>query len=211
MRVRLAGVVALMAVAIVASHAQEMDRYMECSTNQYMAPEQRLRICTAVIDSGQIPPHNLAVAFDTRGNVHLGKSDYDGAIADFDQAIKLDPEFAGFFNDRGSAYTKKGQFDRAIADFDQALKLRSSFYFSLYGRGLAYQGKGEIDRAIGDYDEAIGLYPNTAKPSTAEAIPIERKATSRGPSPTTIRPSRCAPILEPHSPAAARLPEQRPA
>jgi tetratricopeptide (TPR) repeat protein len=134
---------------------------MECSTNQYVAPDQRLRICDAVISAGGIPPHNLAVAFETRGKVYLDKSDYDRAIADFDQAIKLDPEFVEFLNDRGLGFYKMGQYDRAIADFDQALKLRRSF-ITLSNRGLAYQAKGEYERAIQDYDDAITIVPSYA-------------------------------------------------
>jgi Flp pilus assembly protein TadD len=44
-------------------------------------------------------------------------------MADYNQAIKLDPEFASAYNNRGFAYDKKGDTDRAIADFTRAIKL----------------------------------------------------------------------------------------
>ena len=46
-----------------------------------------------------------------------------GAIADFDEAIKLDPNDATAYNNRGSAKEKLGDYASASADFDQAIKL----------------------------------------------------------------------------------------
>jgi tetratricopeptide (TPR) repeat protein len=164
-RILMTGVAALMAATM--ARAQDMNRYMECSTNQPVAPELRLQICTEVIAAARIPSHNLAVAFHTRGN--------DRAIADFDEAIKLDPEFVNPLNDRGLAYFKKGQLDRAIADYDQALKLRRFYLDARLNRALAYQGKGEYDRAIQDYDEAVRDYPNSVAAKSGRAIAYRNK------------------------------------
>ena len=51
---------------------------------------------------------------------------HDRAIQDFDQAIKLNPNYAIAFYNRGNAYRLKGQHDRAIQDLDQAIKLNPS-------------------------------------------------------------------------------------
>jgi tetratricopeptide (TPR) repeat protein len=179
MRVLMTGAAALLAATV--ARAQDMNRYMECSTNQIVAPELRLRVCTEVIAAASIPPHSLAVAFDTRGNVYLGKPDYDRAIADFDEAIKLDPEYVNFLNDRGVAYTKKGQFDRAVADFDQALKLRFFYLDALLNRALAYQSKGEYERAIQDYDEAVRIHPNSVEANAARALAYRNKGKTGDP------------------------------
>jgi tetratricopeptide (TPR) repeat protein len=39
------------------------------------------------------------------------------AIADYNQAIQLNPKYAKAFNNRGFAYNNKGEYDRAIADY----------------------------------------------------------------------------------------------
>jgi tetratricopeptide (TPR) repeat protein len=44
------------------------------------------------------------------------------AIADYDQAIRLDPDFALAYNNRGDAWNGLGNIDRAMADFDAAIK-----------------------------------------------------------------------------------------
>ena len=47
-------------------------------------------------------------AFNSRGLAYDDKRDYDRAIADFDQAIKLNPNDALVYNNRGFAYRNKG-------------------------------------------------------------------------------------------------------
>jgi tetratricopeptide (TPR) repeat protein len=95
---------------------------------------------------------------------------YDLAIRDYDQVIKLDPNIAAGFSGRGETYVFKEQYDRAIQDYDRAIKLdpNDAGYFS--GRGNAHLEKGgrdygfgdgvEYDRAIQDYTQAITLNPN---------------------------------------------------
>ncbi|MBA4719368.1 MAG: AAA family ATPase, partial [Nitrosopumilus sp.] len=85
------------------------------------------------------------------------KGESDRAIKDFNQAIKLKPDFADAFNNRGVAYDKKGESDRAIQDFNQAIELNSDFAGAFNNRGVAYDKKEEFDRAIKDYNQAIKL------------------------------------------------------
>ncbi len=61
-------------------------------------------------------------AFES-GNAHYAKKDYDRAIADYDEAIQLKPQYAAALVWRGNAYVAKDQYDRAIADYDQAIQL----------------------------------------------------------------------------------------
>jgi tetratricopeptide (TPR) repeat protein len=83
--------------------------------------------CTRAIDSGQYTTQNVASLYTRRGNEYAYKGQYDRAIQDFDQAIRLDPQNVVAFYDRGIAYGAKGQRDRAIQDFDQAIRLDPQF------------------------------------------------------------------------------------
>src|SRR5580704_14368203 len=60
---------------------------------------------------------NYVRAYGNRSSLALAQRDFDGAIADLDQAIKLDPTDASLFMARGNAYDGKGNGDRAIADY----------------------------------------------------------------------------------------------
>jgi tetratricopeptide (TPR) repeat protein len=86
----------------------------------------------------------------------------DRAIADYDEAIRLNPEDADAYSNRGNAYFHKGDFDRAITDYDEAIRLNPEFADAYHNRGSAYFHKGDSDRAIADYDEAIRLNPEDA-------------------------------------------------
>ena len=48
------------------------------------------------------------------------KGEYDRAIADYTEAIRLNREPVGPYSNRGSAYEKKGELDKALADFREA-------------------------------------------------------------------------------------------
>jgi tetratricopeptide (TPR) repeat protein len=89
----------------------------------------------------------------------MNKGDYDQAIANFDEVIKLFPKLDSAHATRGLAYFYKGDYDRAIAGYDQALKLNPTKDIFYENRGRVYFGKGEFDHAIADFDQALKLNP----------------------------------------------------
>src|SRR6185503_10577049 len=52
-----------------------------------------------------------------RGEERAGKKDYERAIADYNMALQLNPDYAEAYNDPGFAYYLKGDFERAISDY----------------------------------------------------------------------------------------------
>jgi tetratricopeptide (TPR) repeat protein len=134
-------------------------------------PDVSIGACTALIQSGQQTQQNLVTLFHLRGNAFTRKGQYDRAIEDYNQAIRLNPDetlFAG----RGVVYFDKGQYDRAIQDFDQAIRLNRNYAQAFAGRGNTYLRKGEHDRATKDYDQAIRLLEQAIRlnPNDANAF-----------------------------------------
>ena len=82
------------------------------------------------------------------------KGDYDQAIADYTEAIRLNPEYAEAYCNRGVAYWEKGNDDKAIADFTEAIRLNPEYARAYQNRGVAYGKKGENSKAKSDYDQA---------------------------------------------------------
>src|SRR5580692_825115 len=89
-------------------------------------------------------PKDAAASYSNRGNAYQRKGNLDRAIADYNQAITLDPKNAEAYYSRGYAYRAKGDTGRAIA---------------YVKRGIADTEKGDNDRAIADYNQAIALDP----------------------------------------------------
>ncbi|MGD0026121.1 MAG: tetratricopeptide repeat-containing serine protease family protein [Xanthobacteraceae bacterium] len=128
-----------------------------CKGSGEPSPDLMIDGCTAVIQSGP-----RAWAFNNRGSAYGRKGDYDRAIADCTEAIRLDPKYAHAYNNRGFAYHAKGDNDRAIADYNEAIRLDPKYALPYNNRGFAYLAKGDHDRAIADYNEAIRLDPKDA-------------------------------------------------
>jgi tetratricopeptide (TPR) repeat protein len=121
------------------------------------------------------PGPSTPVDFLNRGNTYLARNDYDWAIRDYAEAIRLNPKHAGAFYNRGCAFWSKGECDRAIQDYDEAIRLNPKFADAFVNRGLAFSKKGEYDRAIQDCDEAIRLNPKDAVVFVNRASAFEHK------------------------------------
>jgi tetratricopeptide (TPR) repeat protein len=93
----------------------------------------------------------------------MRRQDYDLAITEFSEAIRLKPDYAEAYYNRGLAFDSKGEHDKAIADFGEAIRLKPDFGYAYDGRGVAEYLKGDYDKAIADENEAIRLDPNQAR------------------------------------------------
>lgn len=114
-------------------------------------------VCSRAIRSGELEAENLATMYRTRGQAYNESGAYDLAIADFDQALKLNPYSATSLRRRGEARHALGQYDRALADFDKAIELFPNFSGAFRDRGTTYFFKGDIGRAGADYETALRL------------------------------------------------------
>jgi uncharacterized protein (TIGR02145 family) len=144
--------------------------------------------------SGQSGQSRLysATEYFLRGGMHSNNGNYDLAIEDYTEAIRLNPNFAGAYNERAwiYAYHLKRDFDRAIADANQAIKIspnEATFYDT---RGWAYLGKGDYNSANDDFVKALKLNPDLEESKEglkkvrevlADTTPSVSAQTSNGP------------------------------
>jgi tetratricopeptide (TPR) repeat protein len=120
--------------------------------------------------SEQAVPKTLGTFLD-RGILFSNRGDYEMAIEDFTEALKLDSNLAAAYVLRGRAlYARASKvtaeqarfYEQAIEDFTRALRLDPNNVKIYFERGLAYLDKGDNDRAIADYNQAILLNPKYA-------------------------------------------------
>lgn len=105
----------------------------------------------------QEPSPRSAVDYNARGLSRYHKGDYDGALADFNQSLKLDPEFWATYMVRGLALVAKGDYDGAIASYDKAIGINPTVAKPYYERGRARFGRTDNIGALEDFDRAVEL------------------------------------------------------
>lgn len=141
--------------------AQTLDQqWTNCiNTGGQNSIELEIGGCTAVIEAGQVTPARLALAFNHRGGAFHSQHDYERAIADYDQAIRLEPEDGRFRHSSCSARAQWGQqLDQALIDCDAAVRLGDKT--ALDSRGFLHLRRREFQAALTDYDAALMEYPN---------------------------------------------------
>jgi tetratricopeptide (TPR) repeat protein len=116
-----------------------------------------IAICTREITSGKYTGPNLARRYYNRGVSYAAKEDSDRAIADYSEAIRLDPTLYPPLINRGLIYFDKDDYGRAITDFSAAIRLSPKQALGFFNRGYVYAVQGNTDHAIPDLSEAIRL------------------------------------------------------
>jgi len=92
-----------------------------------------------------------------RADAYRVKREYGKVIAEYTEAIRLNPGTAVLYVYRAIAYHDNGEFDKAIADFNETIRLDPDFAYAYASRGNAYFRKGEHDKATADHTEAVRL------------------------------------------------------
>ena len=108
--------------------------------------------------------------FNNRGNAWADKKEYDRAIADFSEAIRLEPRYALAYSNRGNAWLDKEEYDRGLADLNRAIQLDPRLSVAYYNRGNAWLDKKMLDKAVSDYTEALRLDPHLAQAYSNRAL-----------------------------------------
>lgn len=108
--------------------------------------------------------------YNMRGSAYFDKGEFDIAIADFNDALRIGPPSGIIFHNRGNAWRSKGEYAKAIGDYDAAIKADPKQAYSYQNRGSAKQAIGDLDGALADINEAIRLNPTLPTPLIHRAV-----------------------------------------
>jgi tetratricopeptide (TPR) repeat protein len=97
--------------------------------------------------------------------------DYDKAIADYDQALRIEQR-ANFFTNRGDSYQFKGELGAALDDYNAALRLDPNFALAYNNRAVLYKKMGDRAKALADYEAALRLDPGNENAANGRRIMI---------------------------------------
>ncbi len=131
-----------------------------------------LTIFLVMLSANLAMAQGSANAYFEQGNSWQEKGDLDKAIANWSEAVKINPEFANAYHNIGSALGLKGNFEQAIEYYNKALSIDPQNAITYRARGsawsnIAYRSRGDArlrnySQAISDFNEAIKIDPTDA-------------------------------------------------
>jgi len=95
-----------------------------------------------------------------RGNAYNFIKQYDKAIVDLDEAIRLDPYNANVYSSLGFSYLKKGQYKQAIDEHKKAIDHDQNDYSNFLQLGCIYVEIGQYDEAVKNFEKGLSLNPD---------------------------------------------------
>jgi len=167
---------ALLSLAWAVSAAAQDDDVRRCEQYRESNPDLVLQYCSSAIQSGHLSATQLDSVLNTRGLAFLMKSDFEHAIQDFDQAVRLAPDDAEAHDNLGVALMGKGDADGAIKEYQEALHIRPDYAEAHYNLGNVLELKGNLDAAIQQYREALRIKSDYAAAHDSLVLPLWRRA-----------------------------------
>ncbi len=95
-----------------------------------------------------------------QGEDRLASLEYDKALADFNEAVRLDPHYARAYAARAQAWAKKHYRDREIADITEAIEREPTNASYRVARAESWSAQGMHKRAMADFEDALRMEPN---------------------------------------------------
>jgi tetratricopeptide (TPR) repeat protein len=122
--------------------------------------------CNDALSNEALSRYDAVATHVNRGILRLRMGSVDEAIADFDEAIALDPDQAEAYVNKGMATLRLPQgWEQAVPLFDAAIARRTRRpAIAYYGRGVAHEMAGNLKGAYRDYRQASLLEPKWRDP-----------------------------------------------
>ena len=100
----------LLSLGGVAGAQRPMLKNIElCNGVDRTSPDIQIDGCTSLINSGKQTTQTLVIAYNNRGNAYTAKGEYDRAIQDYDQSIKLNPNLCQSLQQPRRGLPEKGR------------------------------------------------------------------------------------------------------
>src|SRR5260221_12781688 len=98
-------------------------------------------IAISMMWSGEICAEGPITAeeFLLRGDERVKKADFEGALRDYSEAIRLDPNDARLYVVRGAVWGRKGDLDKSLADLTTAIRLDQASPSAYFNRGFTWE------------------------------------------------------------------------
>jgi Tfp pilus assembly protein PilF len=107
---------------------------------------------------------NNVLAHVNRGAAYAEAGQYQLALDDYNEAVRLNPNDPMTYYNRGNLYGRNlGSYQPAIADFNEAVSLNPAYAEAYANRGICYASLGLYAQATEDFSKVISLKPDNAE------------------------------------------------
>lgn len=149
---------ALLAVLVMAGPGGAPVARAEVATDCFSEDwGRRIAGCTVIIESNTATPAEKAQAYAMRALALSIKGQYEEAIRDYDESIRIAPNFAVALNNRAWAYFKWGRGSQGLADVERSLQLNPMSEHTWDTRAHIRQTIGQFAGAFADYERAVDI------------------------------------------------------
>jgi predicted O-linked N-acetylglucosamine transferase (SPINDLY family) len=101
----------------------------------------------------------------------LGRS--NEALASYDRALAIKPDFAEVLTNRGVALWDLKRFEDALASYDSALAIKPDYAEALNNRGTTLQELKRFEDALASYDRALAIKSDFAEALNGRGITLQ--------------------------------------
>jgi len=115
--------------------------------------------CTKLL---QAHPQSLVV-LNILGASLQGQGMPAEAVASYNKAIELKPDYAEAYYNRGNALHALGRLEEVVASYTKAIEYKPDFVDAYNNRGNALAALGQLEEAVESYDMVIQLAPGFAE------------------------------------------------
>jgi|SRR5688572_12495516 tetratricopeptide (TPR) repeat protein len=117
--------------------------------------QRRISGCSTLIDTPGLPQEQRSLAHGMRALAYSLLGLFDKALQDYDEALKINPDYPLALNNRAWSYYKLGRPRDGIADVEKALQISPASPYALDTRAHIRQALGDAKAAFDDYDLAM--------------------------------------------------------
>jgi tetratricopeptide (TPR) repeat protein len=107
--------------------------------------------------------------YTEKGLMQICQGNFQDAIADFTEVIRLSPSVTGYFH-RSLAHFHQGTFVEALEDLNQVIALDPKWINAYIVRGNTFYALGEIGAALDDYEVARQLSPQESRRESSSPL-----------------------------------------
>ena len=111
-----------------------------------------------------------AILYQIRAGVWNAKRDFDRAVSDISEAIRIDPKQAFFLVTRADYWVAKKDYEKAEMDYATAFQITPDNASLHFRRAGFWHGRGATEKALADYADAVRIDPQLADGYNGRAL-----------------------------------------